>query len=219
MSPEATDFLYPFIEADERDAGPLVADLSRSAAGKWAASTRLRSETLAREEARIHGVAQAMAERFLAGGQLFAFGNGGSATDADAAAQLFTRPPWGPPLGARSLASDHSVLTAVSNDVGFNVVFSRQLIAHAHEGDIALGFSTSGNSENLIVAFAEARKRGMLTVGIAGYDGGRMAASEHVQHCLVARSDSVHRVQETQAALTHALWSAVQSEIARKEAP
>ena len=89
-------------------------------------------------------------------------------------------------------------------------MFARQLIAHAEPGDIALGHSTSGNSRNLLVAFDEAARRGLLTIGIAGYDGGEMAASEHVQHCLVVRDDSVHRVQETQAALGYALWHRVQ---------
>jgi len=230
MSPESTDFLYPFIEGDETDADSLLADLARSATGKWGQSQALRTETLARVAAELDAVAGAMAERFAAGGRLFAFGNGGSATDADGVAQLYTTPPWGrgnPPaqgaaralapaqgaaraLPARSLVEDQAVLTALSNDVGFENVFSRQIIAHGRPGDIAMGFSTSGNSENLMVAFAEARKRGMLTVGLAGIDGGRMAVDDSVQHCLVVRSQSVHRVQEAQAALTSALWAGVQ---------
>ncbi|MGH9148761.1 MAG: D-sedoheptulose-7-phosphate isomerase, partial [Acidimicrobiales bacterium] len=151
---------------------------------------------------------------FGAGGRLFTCGNGGSATDADGAAQLFARPPSGQPLPARSLALDYSVLTALSNDIGFDVVFARQIGAHARAGDIALGLSTSGNSENLLAAFAEARRRGLLTIGIAGYDGGLMATCGHLDHCLVARSDSVHRIQEAQAALIHALWAAVQRALA-----
>jgi D-sedoheptulose 7-phosphate isomerase len=211
MSPESTDFLYPFIEGDETDSASLLDDLARSAQGKWAQSTALRERTLAVCEPQLRQVAAAMAERFAAGGRLFAFGNGGSATDAEGVAQLYTRPPWGRPLPARSLAEDQAVITALGNDVGFNLVFSRQLIAHGRPNDIAMGFSTSGNSENLMFAFAEARKQGMLTVGLSGYDGGRMAAEDSpVAHCLVARSDSVHRIQEAQAALNHALWAAVQ---------
>ena len=208
--PETTDFLYPFIEGDETDADSLLADLARSATAKWGQSQALRTETLATLEAEIDVVARAMAERFAAGGRLFAFGNGGSATDADGVAQLYTSPPWGNPLPARSLVEDQAVLTALSNDVGFENVCSRQIIAHGRSGDIAMGFSTSGNSDNLLVAFAEARKRGMLTVGLAGIDGGRMAVDDSVQHCLVVRSQSVHRVQEAQAALTSALWARVQ---------
>jgi D-sedoheptulose 7-phosphate isomerase len=216
MSPEATDFLYPFIEGDETDSSALLVDLARSAGEKWGQSTALRATTLEQSQSQIEDIAAAMAERFAAGGRLFAFGNGGSATDADGVAQLYTQPPWGTPLPARSLVEDHAVLTALSNDIGFDVVFSRQLIAHARAGDIAMGFSTSGNSENLLVAFGEAKRRGLLTVGLSGYDGGRMAADASVQHCLVARSQSVHRIQEAQSALTHVLWATVQAELAKR---
>ncbi|MDP9386581.1 MAG: SIS domain-containing protein [Actinomycetota bacterium] len=218
MSPEATDFLYPFIEQEEHDATTLLADLARSAEAKWRQSTALRTATLAATDAQVRTVAAAMAERFAAGGQLFAFGNGGSATDADAFTRLCTQPPSGDPVPARSLAFDQAVLTALSNDIGFDVVFSRQLIAYARSGDIAVGFSTSGNSDNLLMAFAEAKRRGMLTVGLAGYDGGRMGASDDVDHCIVVRSDSVHRIQESQAAVAAALWGAMQTELRHKGA-
>jgi D-sedoheptulose 7-phosphate isomerase len=212
--PETTDFLYPFIEGDETDADELLRDLARSAEGKWAQSARLRADTLAQCEAQLRATAEVMAERFTAGGRLFTFGNGGSATDAEAVAHLYTEPPWGRPLPARSLAEDQAVMTALGNDVGFELVFSRQLIAHGRRHDIAMGFSTSGNSENLMRAFAEARKQGMFTVGLSGYDGGRMAAEgTPVEQCLVVRSDSVHRIQESQAALNHALWAAVQDAV------
>ncbi|HUP71077.1 MAG TPA: SIS domain-containing protein [Acidimicrobiales bacterium] len=217
-TPEATDFLYPFIERDERDPAPLMGDLARSAQAKWAQSTALRAGTLAESDTQLHTVAAAMAERFTAGGQAFTFGNGGSATDADAFAQLCTRPPWGDQLPARSLAFDQAVLTALSNDIGFDVVFSRQIEAYGRRGDIAIGFSTSGNSDNLLAGFAEASKRGLLTVGLAGYDGGRMGASKDVEHCLVVRSDSVHRVQESQAAVAHVLWAFVQSALGQSPA-
>jgi D-sedoheptulose 7-phosphate isomerase len=217
-----TDFLYPFIEADERDPVPLLADLARSAEGKWDQSTDLRTRTLAACDQQLRTVAAAMADRFAAGGQLFTFGNGGSATDADGVAQLFTKPPMhdsvaGLPLPARSLAADQAILTALSNDIGFDVVFSRQLIAYGRSGDIAFGTSTSGNSDNLLMAFAEAMKRGMLTVGLAGYDGGRMAASDDLEHCLVVRSDSVHRIQEAQTSVAHALWGLVQAQLRTRE--
>ncbi|HEV2810299.1 MAG TPA: SIS domain-containing protein [Acidimicrobiales bacterium] len=212
MSGETTDFLYPFIEGDEHDAPSLLADLSRSADAKWNQSEGLRAETLTRIGGQLADVGAAMARCFERGGQLFTFGNGGSATDADDVAQVFTRPPWGEPLPARSLVTDHAVLSALSNDIGFDVVFSRQLEAHGRPGDIALGLSTSGNSENLLMAFRQAARRGMCTVGLSGYDGGRMAQCEELVHCLIVNSDSVHRIQETQAAVAHALWAAVQSE-------
>jgi D-sedoheptulose 7-phosphate isomerase len=156
-----------------------------------------------------------MAERFRAGGRLFTFGNGGSSTDAAGVAALFACPPVGTALPARSLVDDTAVLTAVGNDIGFDLVFVRQLIAHSRAGDITLGLSTSGNSRNLLAAFAEARQRGLLTVGIAGYDGGAMADAG-LDHCLVVRSDSVHRTQETQAALGFALWTAVHARLTER---
>ena len=210
---EATGFLYPFIEADERDAGALLTDLAGSAAGKGEASARLRAATLERTRAEVAAIAGVMAAHFAAGARLFTFGNGGSSTDAAALAALFTRPPWGRPLPARSLVDDPAVLSALGNDVGFDLVFSRQLIAHAAPGDIAVAFSTSGSSRNVLAAFAEARSRGLVTVGLAGYDGGQMAQAADVEHCLVVESESVHRVQETQAALGFALWAAVQQHL------
>ena len=209
--PEGTDFLYPFIEGDERDADALLADLGRSAVAKAQESARLRLATLTKARVDLDATAAVMAAAFVAGGRLFAFGNGGSSTDAASLATLFARPPWGRPLPARGLVEDTAIVTALGNDVGFDLVFSRQLIAHGAAGDIAVGFSTSGTSRNVLTAFAEARGRGMVTVGLAGYDGGEMAVSADVQHCLVVRSDSVHRVQETQAAVGFALWAAVQA--------
>jgi D-sedoheptulose 7-phosphate isomerase len=205
----STDFLYPFIERDEHDAAALLADLAASAAGKAAESSRLRTETLEAAGTGIAAAAEAMAARFQAGGRLFTFGNGGSATDADGIAALFRHPPRGRPLPTRSLVADRAVLTALANDVGFELVFSRQLIAHAREGDMALGVSTSGNSRNLIQAFSEARRLGLLTIGLAGYDGGGMGIAG-LDHCIVVRSDSVHRIQEAEATVTFALWAGVQ---------
>ena len=141
--------------------------------------------------------------------RLFAFGNGGSSTDAAAVASLFVDPPSGRPLPARSLAADPAVLTALANDVGFELVFSRQLASSAGATDIALGLSTSGSSVNLLRAFQQAKRIGGLTIGLAGY-GGSMAQTGTVDHCLVVSSDSVHRIQEAQSAVTFELWRRVQ---------
>lgn len=202
---EPTGFLYPFIEADERDPAALLADLAASAGAKIVESARLRAETVGANDAALDRAAAGIGRRAAAGGRLFTFGNGGSATDAELAAGLFRRPPTAIP--ARSLVDDRAVLTALANDVGFELVFSRQLIAHARPGDVALGFSTSGGSPNVLRAFAAARGRGLLTVAVAGYDGGALATSGDVDHCLVVRSDSVHRIQEAQSALVHDLWA------------
>ncbi len=212
-----TAFLYPFIDADERDATALLDDLARSAEAKAADSNRLRATTLATQAELIARAAASMADRFDAGGRLYAFGNGGSATDAAAVAALFVRPPRHRPLPALSLAADEAVVTALGNDVGFELVFSRQLIAHLRDGDIVIGLSTSGSSDNVLRAFAEAHRRGVLTIGLAGFDGGQMAASPDVDHCIVVRADSVHRIQEAQSAVVVALWESVHRELALRE--
>jgi D-sedoheptulose 7-phosphate isomerase len=211
MSDEPTGFLYPFIEAEERDAGGLLADLASSALAKMALSRQVRDTARRDCAAELQRAAAAMADRFGRGGRLFVFGNGGSAADADGTVELFRDPPTGRPLPAISLVDDHAVLTALANDVGFELVFARQLQAHARNVDIAMGFSTSGGSVNLLRAFAEARRHGLLTIGFSGYDGGAMAASDSVDHCLVVGSDSVHRIQEAQDALAMMLWSAVEA--------
>ena len=136
---EGTDFLYPFIEGDERDAGSLLVDLASSVEAKLATGTALRQATFARVASDLATAAHAMADRFRHGGRLFTFGNGGSATDAMSLAALFARPPTGRPVAARCLADDPAVLTALANDVGFELVFVRQLIAHAGPDDVALG--------------------------------------------------------------------------------
>jgi D-sedoheptulose 7-phosphate isomerase len=216
---ERTDFLYPFIESDERDAGALLDDLARSARAKAAASSRLRETTLDASAPALSAAAAAMAERLEADGRMFCFGNGGSSSDAASLASLFGRPPVGRPVAARHLADDGAVLTALSNDVGFDLVFSRQLIAHARAGDIAVGLSTSGSSRNLLMAFSTAAERGLLTIGIAGYTGGEMARSADVQHCLVVDDDSVHRIQEAQSALGFELWRRVQAHLTAVATP
>jgi D-sedoheptulose 7-phosphate isomerase len=208
---EPTAFLYPFIDAEEHDANRLLAHLAGSARAKMADSAAVRTTTLQRCRPDLDRAAEAMAARFLAGGRLFAFGNGGSATDADGTVELFRNPPDGRPLPAVSLLDNPAVLTALANDIGFDAVFARQIIAHARPPDIAVAFSTSGDSVDVTRALEEASRRGLLTVGLCGYEGGAMALSACVSHCLVVRCDSVHRIQEAQAALTLALWSSVQS--------
>jgi D-sedoheptulose 7-phosphate isomerase len=209
-----SDFLYPFLKNEAADVDVLLDDLATSARAKAADSSKLQSDTVDRERTRLEAVAVAMAEHFDQGARLFTFGNGGSSTDATSIAALFSSPPRGTPLPAHALVADSAVLTALGNDVGFDLVFSRQLIAYGAEGDIAVGLSTSGNSRNLLAAFGEARSRRMLTIGLAGYDGGDMGRSDDVQHCLIVASESVHRIQEAQGALAFALWSAVQDRLA-----
>ncbi|OBH03436.1 MULTISPECIES: SIS domain-containing protein [unclassified Mycobacterium] len=206
---EPTNFLYPFIDAQEDDPRSLLADLAASAQAKAAESLALRRSTLDANADRLETAATAMAARFAAGGRLFTFGNGGSCTDSTTLARLFARPPLGKPLPAWPLTADQAVMTALGNDVGFELVFARQLIARSKAGDIAIAMSTSGGSPNLLAALAEARRRGLYTVGFAGYDGGAFADNPNVDACFVVRSQSVHRIQESQALLGYRLWLSV----------
>jgi D-sedoheptulose 7-phosphate isomerase len=210
MTTEGTAFLYPFIDADERDTGALLTDLAASARDKAHESSALQQSTLRVCAAKVDLAGQDMAERFAAGGRLYAFGNGGSSTDAATFAGLFAQPITGRSLPAVNLAADQAVVTALGNDVGFELVFSRQIIAHARDRDIAVAFSTSGNSADLMTALREAHRRGLMTVGFAGYTGGEMAQSEAVDFCFVVASQSIHRIQESQALLGYQLWATTQ---------
>lgn len=206
-------FLYPMLEQPAADPSALLADLACSAQAKAQESAQSRETSLLALAADLDRAAHAMAAAFLAGGRLFCFGNGGSATDAAGLAALFASPSTGRSLPARSLAADPAVLTALANDVGVEVVFARQLLAHGRAGDIALGLSTSGGSSNVLRAFGEGRRAGMLTVGLAGYGGGAMRDCGDLQHCLAIASQSVHRTQESQSAVAHALWQRVQQRL------
>jgi D-sedoheptulose 7-phosphate isomerase len=208
-----SSFLYPMLDAGGRDAAPLLADLARSARVKAADSAQARTQALTDLAPALDAAAGAMARAFGAGGRLLCFGNGGSATDAAGLAALFVSPGSGRALPARSLAADPAVLTALANDIGVEVVFARQLLAHGRAGDIALGLSTSGGSANVLRALAEGRRAGMLTVGLAGYGGGAMGSSPDLDHCLAVPGQSVHRTQESQSAVAHALWQRVQARL------
>ncbi|RVW01784.1 D-sedoheptulose-7-phosphate isomerase [Rhodococcus spongiicola] len=214
---EGTDFLYPFIDAHEEDAGELLADLAVSARDKATESARLQRDSVIEWGEGIDKAGSGMAERFTQGGRLYTFGNGGSSTDAATLASLFSRPARGRPVPAWSLAADQAVVTALGNDVGFDLIFSRQIIAHAGDHDIAIALSTSGNSDDLMIALAEARKRGLLTIGFAGHDGGRMAASDDLDYCFTIRSQSIHRIQESHALIGHRLWRAAQEYMNRPD--
>ncbi|WP_310785557.1 D-sedoheptulose-7-phosphate isomerase [Mycobacterium sp. Z3061] len=210
MQHEPTDFLYPFIDAQEDNPESLLADLAASARAKAAESLAVRRATLAANADLLARVTSELARRFSTGGRMFTFGNGGSSTDCTTLAGLFARPPTGKPLPAWSLTTDQAIVTALGNDVGFELVFARQLIARAQPGDIAVAMSTSGNSPNLLTALAEARRRDLYTVGFAGYDGGAFAGNPDVDACFTVASQSVHRIQEAQALLGYRLWLAVQ---------
>jgi D-sedoheptulose 7-phosphate isomerase len=202
--------LYPFLYAGLADLEAVLEAVQRSTVAKATEIVALRQQVVEQDGARLVECAAAMARRFAAGGRLLTFGNGGSSTDAGDLAQLFLNPGDGRPLPALSLAADVATVTALANDIGFEVVFARQVGAWGRPQDIALGVSTSGGSENVLAAFDEASRRGLLTVGLAGYDGGRMAEADTIDHLFVVPSSSVHRIQEAQTTAYHVLWALVQ---------
>ena len=207
MSNGAMESLYPFLYSDTSDLSAVLAQVRASTVAKAGEILELRRVISERDGARLERCAQEAADRFAAGGRLFAFGNGGSATDAQQLATLFLNPGGGArALPAFALANDTSVVTALCNDIGVEVVFARQLAAFGGRNDIAVGLSTSGNSGNLLRAFDEASRRGMLTIGLAGYDGGKMAELDSIDHLFVAPSASVHRIQEAQTTIYQVLW-------------
>ena len=216
----AMESLYPFLYADGQSDLPAVLEQVRaSTVAKAHEILQLRDVIRARDGARLAECARRAAGRFLAGGRLFAFGNGGSATDAQQLATLFLHPGRlgsggdAPPLPAFGLASDTSVVTALCNDIGVEVVFARQLAAFGRRDDIAVGLSTSGNSANLLRAFDEASRQGMLTIGLAGYEGGAMAELDSIDYLFVAPSASVHRIQEAQTTIYQVLWELTAKEV------
>jgi D-sedoheptulose 7-phosphate isomerase len=107
-----------------------------------------------------------------------------------------------------------AVVTALSNDIGFEVVFARQIAAFGRSHDIAVGLSTSGGSANVLRGFDEASRRGLLTIGLAGYDGGKMAEADTIDYLFVVPSSSVHRIQEAQTTVYHVLWELTQQALA-----
>jgi D-sedoheptulose 7-phosphate isomerase len=203
--------LYPFLYSGSGSIESLLEEVSRSTSLKAGEIVTLRETTIDELSERLIDCADAMANAFEAGARLLCFGNGGSATDAAAVARAYVFPFHGRPLPALSLAAEPAVLTALSNDVGFDIAFARQVAALGRSGDIAMGLSTSGNSANLLRAFEEANRRGMLTIGIAGYDGGKMAESESIDCLFVVPSASVHRIQEVQTTIYHLLWELTQA--------
>jgi D-sedoheptulose 7-phosphate isomerase len=194
-------FLYPFLERTEGTLDAVLEDVAASVRIKAREIGDLRERTIGGGGNQLAAAASALRRRFDAGGKLLAFGNGGSATDAmDLVADLES-------AGSRALdlTADTAILTALANDVGAEVLFQRQIIAHGRDEDVALAFSTSGGSANILLALAEARRRGLETIAIVGYDGGRIAAGQLADHVIVAPSEYIPRIQEAHATAYHLL--------------
>ena len=201
----AASFLYPFLGETETDHEAVLEDVRRSVLMKAEEVGALRAQTLTENRDALLAAATAMRDCFAGGGRLLALGNGGSATDAmDVVADLEAA---GRP--ALDLTADPAIITAIANDVGVEAIFARQVIAHGRAGDVLLSLSTSGGSANVLAALAEARRRGLTTIALVGYDGGPIAAEGLADHVVVARSQHIPRIQEAQASAYHVLCEVI----------
>jgi D-sedoheptulose 7-phosphate isomerase len=216
MTDEKLQALYPFLHGGHKDPARENAALLDSVQQKADHSVQVKRRFFAENAQRVVDAARLIAEVYRRNGRLFAMGNGGSSCDAAHLAVEFLHPitVGRPALAAVNLVADSAMMTAVGNDVGFEHLFVRQIIAHAHAGDALVGFSTSGNSANLLAAYATAKDLGLSTIGLAGGDGGRMAESADVDICLTVATDSIHRIQETHVAAYHILWDLVHTLLA-----
>ena len=162
--------------------------------------------------ATVEATGNMIVERLRAGKTVFACGNGGSATDSMHLCEELVGRYRGNrrPLPAVSLNTDSSVLTCIGNDYGFDEIFSRQIEALGKADDILVGFSTSGNSENVARAFGAAKLNGVTTILLAGKDGGKIKAI--ADHSIVVESDNTARIQELHTFILHAWLELVEVE-------
>lgn len=158
-------------------------------------------------------VAQTCVEVYRQGKKILIAGNGGSAADAQHfAAELVGRYGFDrPSLPSIALTTDTSNLTAIGNDYGYEYIFSRQLEGLAQEGDLFIGISTSGNSQNVINAFVSAKDRGVTTVALVGRDGGKMAAM--ADYAIIVPSNATPRIQESHLLIEHMICDIIEKEI------
>ncbi len=161
----------------------------------------------------IASVATAILDSYRSGGKAIFCGNGGSAADAQHLAGEFLGRYLRDrrSLPAVALADGISTVTAIGNDYGFDQIFARQLEGIARSGDVLVGLSTSGRSENVLAAVDRAGELGVLTVGMTGADGGSLA--ERCDLCLRVPSDETPRVQEAHMLIGHALCEFVEREL------
>lgn len=204
---------YPFLHDEQKQPEDLMEEMTFSLLEKVRESVEVKTKFFAANKETVIAASLELAKAFHRGNKLLVCGNGGSATDAQHVAVEFMHPitVGRKALPAICLSNDMAMVTAVANDVGFDDVFSRQIIALGSAGDVVLGISTSGNSENLLHAFATARRMKLATIGFAGDDGGKMAAASTglVDYCLTVPTSSIHRIQESHVALYHIMWDLV----------
>jgi D-sedoheptulose 7-phosphate isomerase len=210
----AASFLYPFLADQEQDLEAVLGDVAGSAVLKAREVCELREATLAAGgDGALAAAAAALRGALDAGGRLMALGNGGSATDATDVVADFAMPPAGgawPPRPALDLTADAAILTAVANDIGVDAMFARQIIAHGRTGDVLLVLSTSGSSASAVDALVQARRQGLHSIALVGYDGGQIGSGELADHVIVVPSQHIPRIQEAQATVYHLLRELVE---------
>jgi D-sedoheptulose 7-phosphate isomerase len=208
--------LYPFLHGEKQEAAKLDAALLYSVEEKARDSRGTNQRFFGEQAGVLVAAAGAVADVYRRGGRLFSMGNGGSSCDASHVAVEFVHPITAgrPALAAINLVADLAMISAVGNDVGFEHVFVRQIVAQGKKGDGLIGISTSGNSSNLIAAFAKAKEMGIVTIGLAGGTGGQMKTSGVVDYCLVVPTSSIHHVQECHVTAYHILWDLVHTLLA-----
>jgi D-sedoheptulose 7-phosphate isomerase len=208
----ASSFLYPFLAREEHDLERVLDDVARSVVMKSEEVTSLRQRAFDESAPAVYAAARTVRAAFARGGALLVFGNGGSATDAMDAAADYRFPPSGwTRRPTMDLTEDSGILTAIANDIGPDAIFARQIIAYGRTGDVAMAFTTSGNSRNIIQALAEARRRSVGTIAFVGYDGGEIAARQLADHVILVPSQYVPRIQEAQATMHHVLRELVEA--------
>ena len=216
VSSSDLEALYPFLHGKPHDPAALDAALLHSVEEKARESRKANNLFFGEQAGTLIAAAKALANVYRRGGRMFSMGNGGSSCDASHVAVEFVHPITAgrPALAAINLVADLAMISAVGNDVGFEHVFVRQVIAQGKAGDGLIGISTSGNSSNLIAAFAKAKEMGFCTIGLAGGDGGKMKSSGVCDYCLVVPTTSIHRIQECHVTAYHILWDLVHTILA-----
>ncbi len=176
-------------------------------------SLALKQDFFEKTGTKVQEAGHLMVEALRAGRKILAFGNGGSAADAQHfAAELVNRFGFDrPALAAIALTTDSSILTSVANDSDFRMVFRRQVEALGSEGDVALAISTSGNSPNVLEAVTACREKKVKTIGLAGRDGG--ALSDQVALCLTVPHRETSRIQEVHSMIVHLLCQIIEDEL------
>lgn len=165
----------------------------------------------------INRVAGELIAAYRAGKKTLIAGNGGSAADAQhIAAEFVSRFYFDrPALASIALTTDTSALTAIGNDYGYELLFSRQIEANGQAGDFYIAISTSGNSKNVIKSLESAKKMGIKTIGLTGRSGGKM--KDMVDYWIGVPSDETPRIQECHILIGHILCAAVEKELFEKE--